>query len=146
MKTSEFPQSIFATEKQMKQDNQTNNTRTIEVGKFYFIFDRSKCGHPGFVVSKNDEANRYLVVRFDSDKPKDKAKEDRGIRHIIKLKHPTDAKVKNSYVRNRPFLCKRKDIGKCLNDLKLHRDDYALIKSISMNKPELSSSLKKKKN
>ena len=31
----------------MKQNNQTNNTRTIEVGKFYLIFDGSRTGHPG---------------------------------------------------------------------------------------------------
>ena len=45
-----------------------NTIKLIEVGKFYFVHDGSKTGHPGFVVWKDDLANRYLVVRTDSDK------------------------------------------------------------------------------
>lgn len=127
----------------MSNQNSSTNTKNIEVGKFYFIYDKSCSGHPGLVVWKDDFNNRYLVIRFDSDKPGDETKESRGVRHITKLKHPTDAKVINSYARNRPFLCKRKDIGKCLEDLSLHRDDFELIRSISTREPELSSSLKK---
>ena len=41
-----------------------NSPKAIEIGKFYFVHDGSKTGHPGFVVWKDDEANRYLVVRF----------------------------------------------------------------------------------
>lgn len=118
-------------------------TKHIEVGKFYFIHDKSKSGHPGLVVQKNDEENRYLVIRFDSDKPGEPTKESRGVRHITKLKHPTDANVTNSYARNRPFLCKRKDIGKCLEDLGIHADDRFIIESISEQKPEYSSSISK---
>ena len=44
-------------------------TKTIEVGKFYLIHDGSKTGHPGLVVWKDDIANRYLVIRTESDKP-----------------------------------------------------------------------------
>ena len=51
---------FYATEKQMKQNNQTNNTRTIEVGKFYLMFDGSRTGHPGYVLWKDDSKNRYL--------------------------------------------------------------------------------------
>ena len=85
-------------------------SKTIEIGKFYLIHDGSKTGHPGFVVWKDDEANRYLLVKFDSDKPGDVPKIKRGIRHIIKLKHPISNDVVNSYVKSRPILCKRKDI------------------------------------
>ena len=125
--------------------NQSKPIKNIEVGKFYFIFDKSKTGHPGYVVSKNDEKNRYLVIRFDSDKPGSVTKTYKGTKHITKLKHPTDSKVKNSYARNRPFLCKRKDIGKELPDLSLHINDMELINNISKAKPEVSSSLSKRK-
>lgn len=127
----------------MSNQNSSSNTKNIEVGKFYFIHDKSHTGHPGLIIKKDDGNNRYLVIRFDSDKPGDVTKESRRVRHITKLKHPTDTKVVNSYARNRPFLCKRKDIGKCLEDLSLHSDDFELIKSISAREPELSSSLKK---
>ena len=33
--------------------------KQIDVGKFYLIHDGSRTGHPGFVVWKDDEANRY---------------------------------------------------------------------------------------
>ena len=46
-------------------------TKVIEVGKFYLIHDGSKTGHPGFVVWKDDAINRYILVKFDSDKPGD---------------------------------------------------------------------------
>lgn len=121
-------------------------TRIIEIGKFYFIHDGSKTGHPGLVVWKDDEANRYLVIRFDSDKAGDVPKTDRGIRHITKLKHPTDDNVVTSYTKNRPMLCKRKDIGIIdLSNMNLHPDDLETINDISKKEPELSPSLKKKK-
>ena len=127
----------------MTAKNSSPIIKKIEVGKFYFIHDRSRSGHPGLVVDKDDLKNRYLIVRFDSDKPGQPTKEIRGIRHITKLKHSTDPKIVNSYARNRPFLCKRKDIGKELSDLKIHNDDLPLIKTIAKRSPELSSSLKK---
>lgn len=66
--------------------------KNIEIGKFYFIHDGSKTGHPGFVVWKDDKKNRYLVIRFDSDKFGDVPKKDRGVKHITKLNHPTEKK------------------------------------------------------
>ena len=120
--------------------------KNIEIGKFYFIHDGSKTGHPGYVVWKDDEANRYLVVRFDSDKEGDIPKIDRGIRHITKLKHTTDNNIVSSYVRNRPMLCKRKDFGKIyFSNMKLHPDDLQIINVISKKEPELSPSFKRKK-
>ena len=76
-------------------DENENKIKQIEVGKFYFIHDGSKTGHPGFVVWKDDEANRYLVIRTDSDKPGSIIKEQKGEKHITKLKHPTEDKVIN---------------------------------------------------
>ena len=117
--------------------------KNIEVGKFYFIHDGSKTGHPGYIISKNDEKNRYLIVRFDSDKYGDIPKKERGIKHITQLIHPTSITIMNSYVHNRPMICKRKDIGILLANLTLHGEDKELIYSISKKKPELSPSLKK---
>ena len=52
--------------------------KNIEIGKFYFIHDGSKTDHPGYVVWKDDFANRYLVIRTDSDKPRAITKEEKG--------------------------------------------------------------------
>ena len=117
--------------------------KIIEVGKFYFIHDGSKTGHPGYLVWKDDENNRYLFIRFDSDKfDVTLTKEKRGIKHITKLKSPTSPLVMNSYVHNRPMLCKRKDIGSELSGLLISNDDMSLIKEIANKNPELSRSLK----
>lgn len=117
--------------------------KNIEVGKFYYIHDGTKTGHPGFVVWKDDETNRYLVIKADSDKQGEIPKMDRGIRHITKLSHTIGKDVVTSYVRNRPLMCKRKDIGKELNDLSIDNEDMELINKISKKDPELAPSLRK---
>jgi len=119
--------------------------KNIEIGKFYFIHDGSKTGHPGLIISKDDNANRYLVVRFDSDKFSDIPKIQRGVRHITMLAHPTSDDVKNSYVHNRPMLCKRKDIGSELLNILVHDEDTTIIEKVSANAPEMSPSLRNKK-
>ena len=122
--------------------NQT--IKNIEVGKFYLIHDGSRTGHPGLVVWKDDEKNRYLVIRIDSDKPGSITKEEKGEKHITKLKHPTEDKVINSYVHNRPMMCKRKDIGSNeLIGMKIHEDDMDLIKEISKRNPEYTPTFNK---
>ena len=127
----------------MSNQKTTLNTKVILVGNFYFVHDGSKTGHPGLIVWKDDEKNRYLVVRFDSDKfDTEFTKEQRRVKHITKLKHPIDDKVMNSYVRNRPTLCKRKDIGFLMNNLKINKEDLATIKRVANNKPELGPSLR----
>ena len=120
-------------------------TKTIEIGKFYFIHDDSSVGHPGFVVWKNDEINRYIVVRTDSDKEGEVPKYQRGVRHITKLKHLIGCGIVASYVKNRPLVCKRKDIGVLLPDLSFHPDDMNLVNDIAKRKPELSRSLRPRK-
>lgn len=127
-------------------ENKTDSTKSIEVGKFYLVFDGSKTGHPGLVIWKDDDANRYLVIRFDSDKPGEVPKKDRGIKHITKLSHVIEPCIVNSYAKNRPLLCKRKDIGKVWAGLVIHQDDWAIIDAISKKEPEISNSLKSKKN
>ena len=121
-----------------------NKTKVIEVGKFYFVHDGSRTGHPGFVIWKDDEANRYLVIRTDSDKPGAVTKEQKGEKHVTKLKHPTEEKVVNSYIHNRPMMCKRKDIGsKELVGMHFHKDDLDLINEISKRNPEYTPTFNK---
>lgn len=129
----------------MVDKNLSAITKHIEVGKFYLIFDGSRTGHPGFVIWKDDEKNRYLVIRTDSDKFGDIPKKKRGEKHITLLSHPTEKKVMNSYVHNRPLMCKRKDIGsKELGGMCFHSDDMELIKKISLRNPEYTPTFKNK--
>ena len=118
-------------------------TKVIEVGKFYFVHDGSKTGHPGLIISIDETANRYLLIRFDSDKLGAVPKKSRGIKHITKLKHPTESTIMNSYVHNRPMLCKRRDIGIELTRLSINEEDMQVILEVSKQKPELSPSIKK---
>ena len=127
----------------MKDKSSQQNVRNIELNNFYLIFDGSKTGHPGYVVWKDDENNRYLVIRFDSDKRGGIPKKDRGVRHITELKHTIGGDIVKSYVKNRPLLCKRRDIGKQFKDLHLHEDDIELINIISKAKVQYSKSIKK---
>lgn len=104
------------------EDNKT--IKNIEVGKFYLIHDGSKTGHPGLVVWKDDESNKYLVVLTESDKEGNISKRESDKRHLSDLSHPTEEKVVRSYVKNRPMLCKRRDIGsKELIGMSFHQDD-----------------------
>ena len=127
----------------MPNNQSPSKIKNIEVGKIYLIHDSTKSGHPGLIIWKNDEKNRYLVIRFDSDKQGETPKIARGVRHITKLKHIIGNNVITSYARNRPLLCKRKDIGILLNDLAVHSEDLQTINKISKNKTEYSRSIKK---
>ena len=122
-----------------------NKNKAIEVGKFYLIHDGSKTGHPGLVVWKNDDMNRYLVIRTESDKQGKITKRELERQHLIDLKHPTDNMVVKSYIRIRPMMCKRKDIGGELPKMSLSKDDLNIIENVSMNNPEMSPSLRNKR-
>lgn len=54
---------------------------------------------------------RYLVVITESDKEGNMSKREADKRHLTNLDYPTDNNVKRSYIKKRPMLCKRKDIG-----------------------------------
>ena len=127
----------------MKKEETPQLTKKIEVGKFYLIHDGSKFGHPGYVMWKNDDKNRYLVVRFDSDKFGSVTKKSRGIRHITELLHPLDKTIACSYAKNRPLLCKRRDIGKELIGLSLHQDDYKIVERVAKADIQYSPSFKR---
>lgn len=119
-------------------------TKNIEVGKFYLIFDGSRTGHPGFVVWKDDEKNRYLVVIIESDKFGNKTKRETDKRHLTDLDYPTESRVARSYIKKRPMLCKRKDIGKKeLVGMRFHPNDIEKVLFVSKRKPMKSPSNKK---
>ena len=126
--------------------NKTESIRIIEVGKFYLVFDGSRTGHPGLVIWKDDAANLYLVIRTESDKKGKISKRELERQHLIDLKHPTDSTVVKSYVRTKPLMCKRKDIGKKeLIGMSIHRDDQPIIEVVSTRKPQYSKSFNKNK-
>ena len=119
-------------------------TKKIEVGKFYLIFDGSRTGHPGFVVWKDDEKNRYLVIITESDKFGNNSKRETDKRHLTDLDYPTESKVAKSYIKKRPMLCKRKDIGKKeLVGMQFHYSDFKKVLFVSREKPVMSPSIKK---
>lgn len=91
-----------------KVPNQPKSIKNIEVGKFYFIHDGSKTGHPGYIVWKDDQANLYLAIKFGTSCNE----------HNYKFDRPLGKKAKASYVYRRLFLGKRKDFNKrILNDM-----------------------------
>ena len=93
----------------------------LEKGRFYSVNK-----HPGLIVNKNDNKNIYTVVVTGTTKRK----------HQTQLKHPTDRKVKASYVNNRPVQGKRKHFGsRELVGMKIHSEDRALVRVISRRKP-----------
>lgn len=124
--------------------NQPKPIKNIEVGKFYLIFDGSRTGHPGYVVWKDDEKNRYLVVITESDKAGNKSKRETDKRHLTDLDYPTDSSVIKSYIKKRPMLCKRKDIGsKELLGMKFNPADIQKVKDVTLQKAVKSPSFRK---
>ena len=124
--------------------NQPKPIKNIEVGKFYLIFDGSRTGHPGYVVSKDDKKNRYLVVITESDKAGNKSKRETDKRHLTDLDYPTDSSVIKSYIKKRPMLCKRKDIGsKELLGMKFNPADIQKVKDVTLQKAVKSPSFRK---
>ena len=93
----------------------------LEKGKFYSINK-----HPGLIVFKRDRANIYIAIITGTSRH----------RHQIKLSHPTEPRVKESYVNNRPVQAKRKHFGsKCLVGMRIHPQDRTIIKIIKRRKP-----------
>ncbi len=93
----------------------------LEKGRFYVVNN-----HPGLIVLKNDKKNIYIAVVTGTSQH----------RHQTQLKHPTERKVKISYVNNRPVIGKRKHFGsKELFGMKIHPEDRITIKIIKNRKP-----------
>ena len=93
----------------------------LEKGKFYSVNK-----HPGLIVFKNDRKNLYLAVVTGTTKRK----------HQTALRHPTENRIKESYVNNRPVQGRRKHFGsKVLIGMKIHPEDRITIKMITRRRP-----------
>lgn len=110
--------------------------KNIEVGKFYFIHDGSKTGHPGLIVWKDDKKNLYLAIKFRTTQNE----------HNICFKRPIGKKAKTSYMYRRSFLGKRKDYDKRIsNDMWLDKEETEfLINNIDLTNPVFSKNINRK--
>ena len=110
--------------------------KIIEVGKFYFIHDGSKSGHPGFVIWKDDERNLYLAIKFGTS-PNE---------HNFPFVHPVGENTDKSYVYKRAFLGKRKDyIKRSLPDMKISESESnVLLTKIDLLNPVFSTNINRK--
>ena len=96
-------------------------SKHLEKGRFYAVNK-----HPGLIVFKNDRKNIYIAIVTGTSRK----------RHQTQLKHPTEKRIKISYVNNRPIQGKRKHFGsKELLGMKIHSDDRITIRLISRRKP-----------
>ena len=96
-------------------------SKQLKKGKFYSVNK-----HPGLIVFKSDKKNMYLAIVTGTTKHK----------HQTKLSHPTENRIRTSYVNNRPVQGRRKHFGsRELIGMKIHSDDRILIRIISRRKP-----------
>ena len=115
-------------------DNKTT-IKNIEIGKFYLIHYGSKTGHPGFVVWKDDSANLYLLIKFGSVQNKDNM--------IFPYQLSND--VNKNLIYKRPYLAKRKNIGKeWVFDFCLSNDSREVFNQVLKNKPVFSKDINRK--
>ena len=107
--------------------------KMIQVGKFYFIHDQSKVGHPGYIVWKNDEKNIYLAIKFGSS-PNE---------HNFPYVRAVGERIKKSYIYKRAFLGKRRAFSKKeLTDMIITDEEAKLIKSqVDCHNPVYSQSI-----
>ena len=93
----------------------------LEKGRFYVLNK-----HPGLIIFKNDRKNIYIAIVTGTSRH----------RHQTKLKHPTEANLKESFINNRPVQGKRKHFGsKELVGMRIHKEDHTLIKIVKKRKP-----------
>ena len=109
--------------------------KQLEVGTFYLIHDGSNTGHPGFLVWKDDEANLYLFIKFGSTPNESN----------IPFAHSLNKNISRNYVYKRPFLAKRKNIGKkWVCDYKITENDKNVFLSLLGNNPVYSKNINRK--
>ena len=108
--------------------------KLIEVGKFYFVHDGSKTGHPALVVWKDDKRNLYLAIKIGTSQNKNN----------LPLEKSLSPNAKH-FIYKRPFLGKRKDFGfKALLDLTVTWEIETISKNTQKLKPVESKSIKRK--
>ena len=117
------------------ESTDNKSIKNIEIGKYYLIHDGSEKGHPGLVIWKDDDANLYFLIKFGST----------GNDSNILLPHKLSKDVENNYVYKRPFLAKRKDIGKeWAFDYDINDEDKTLLNDIVNNNPTYSTNINRK--
>ena len=111
--------------------NPTSQTKVLEIGKFYFIHDGSKTGHPGYIVWKDDEKNIYVALKFGT------SKNNENILLTTKISLAT-----RNYIYKKLFVGKRKDFSsKALNDFFITDEIRSLFNVIRNNKPIYSKNI-----
>lgn len=112
------------------------NHKTIEVGKFYFIHDGSKTGHPGFVIWKDDEKNLYIAIKFGST----------SNAHNFPFGRAVGKRANQSFVYKRGFIGKRKDYSRTtLLDMHLYKNEIkSLLKKVDFVNLVYSSNINRK--
>ena len=109
--------------------------KVIHLNKFYLIHDGSRSGHPGLCVWKDDEANLYLLIKFGSSKNHEN----------IQLKHPISSGILASFVYKRPFLGKRKNVGREMDfNIGINKKDHKTLMMVSQTHPKYSRTLSNK--
>lgn len=121
---------------QSQDQNTQQTTKTLDLGKFYFIHDQSLVGHPGLIVWKDDLANLYLAIKVGTSPNT----------HNFSFCRPIGNGIKNSYIYKRAFLGKRKDFSKrTLDDMFITDKELTrLKKDIDFYNPVLSPNIKRK--
>ena len=127
-------QNKISVSKHISQSNQ--QTKKIEVGKFYLIYDGHYPGHPGLIVWKNDDDNLYLAIKFGSTPTKNN----------IEFEYPIERNIKKSYYYKRFYLGKRKDFGSVILDrLSIKEEDVDKLKQLlDFRNPICSKNISKK--
>ena len=121
--------------KQKLNEAEPTNIKKIEVGKFYQLFDGSKSGHPGYIIWKNDQHNLYLAIKFGTSSNKNNKEINFAIRKGDK----------ENLVYNKPFLGKRKNIGRNeLTEMNIESELLAnIIESLDFLNPSYSPDIRR---
>ena len=122
--------------KKHRNNRRPKTTTVLKKDKFYNVHDGSKKGHPGIITKVDNANNEYQSVVTETNSNDGKN---------VPLKHPTDDKVEQSWVKPRPFLGAREDYGnKEYSDMKIHEDDKKTVDMVNKRKPIKGKWLKKK--
>ena len=109
--------------------------REIHVGRYYFIHDGSKTGHPGLLVWSDESANLYLFTKFGTSSNKDN----------LPLSNSLSENVKTQFFYKRPLLVKRKDIGKeWFFDCQLSDTDKNTLNATILNNPIFTKNINRR--
>ena len=135
-KVNESKETNTTQQNKKKQEGIFTTTKTLDLGKFYFIHDQSLVGHPGLIVWKDDLANLYLAIKVGTSPNT----------HNFSFCRPIGNGIKNSYIYKRAFLGKRKDFSKrTLDDMFITDKELTrLKKDIDFYNPVLSPNIKRK--